>query len=1121
MTDNVTDSFLGKTISQGQSIDVRDFEEWMAGGGTPAQAAPQGAPAPAVSPTSVPWGAVQPTPRKRTADVIGRPQPKSKSLAGTIVRNVAEIPGQIVGGVHDAVANAIFWAIDPLANWLNENVADLSYNTKDMPIIHDPRTATGGIVRSASQFLSGFIPGLRTMGKLGVTNKVAAPITAGMLADFATRDGHDAKLADLWNQAGLPKNVLTDYLASDKNDSEVEGRFKNALEGAGFGILAEGVFMAARALRSARGVKEVKQAEEQYLRGKYGEVTDDHIRATGLGDTKSAVVEIGGPKVPVKVKPGEVPPLEARALIRKRGAKAPTDTDVYVNFARFDEPEQVKFVIGKMAESMKGQIDEATRGKITQDETVKLAENLGMSVDDLLARRQGQGFNAEEAVAARQLWAASGEKLLEIAKKAASPEASAVDHFAFRKMMATHAAIQAEVIGARTETARALAAWKIPVKGNIERARLIDQVLEATGGAQTSAEMAKRLVILADSGAHPSVVGNFAFKGYGAATSDAIKELWVNGLLSSPETHVVNAMSNTIVAFQSIYERGIAAALNKAVGGGIDGVQPGEATAMAFGLIGGIKDSFRLAAQYLKTGESQFTFGKIDLLRPDAISSEAFNMSRSSGLGRGLDYLGKVVGTPMHMLGAADEFFKSIGYRMELRAQALRTASQEGFSGADLVKRTAELIDNPTESMRIAAADNALYQTFTNEMGRFGSTIMHLRNIDAPLNPTILILPFVRTPVNIARYVFERTPFAPLVSQWRADIAAGGARADLALARMSSGTAIMLAAMDYADTGLITGEGPKNINEREALLRQGWQPFSVKVGDRWYSYNRVDPFGMTVGFAASISEAVKKGEIDEDDVDEWQEVAAMSIAAVSQVAISKTFLEGFSNFVGVMSDPKRHSESYIKQLFASFLPATSLNAAVKNFVDPIQREAGTPMEAVQARIAGLSDSLPPKRNLWGDEISTASGLGSIYDMLTPVASKPLVESPVDREIARMGDGPSRIQKKTLFDGVQVNFKKYPKAYDDYVRLAGNELKHPAWQMGAKDYLDAVVGGNHPMSISYKILSDEGRKAFIQNTISQYRGLAQQQVLAMHPDFAQEIGRLKALQAANRLPVMGE
>jgi hypothetical protein len=1117
---DVSNQFMQKTASASVTNDVNEMNEWARSMGT-AQAAPASDQAGGAQGENWPSPLNAKPVRRPTDDVMGRqPSPKD-STAGTIMRNVAEIPGQVAGGVHDAVMNATKWAIDPLANWLNENVADLTYDPKTAPVIHDAQTPTGAITRKISEFLTGFFPALKVVKGAGVTNMAVQGVTAGTLADFVVRSPHEGRLADIWNEAGLPKNVLTDYMASKgSGDGELEARFKNALESAGMGVAAEGIFMGARALRAARSVKQVATDETVYLKAKYGEVTDEQVIKSGIGDATKPAIEIGNSKT-ITLKKGEAPALEPRALIRK-GA-LPTDNDVYINFARFDEPDSVKFAIGKMAEAMKGSIDEATRGKITQDETLAMAKDLGMTVEDLLARRKGQGFNAEEAVAARQLWAASGEKLVEAARKAAGKDASPLDHFAFRKMMATHSAIQSEVIGARTETARALAAWAIPAKGGIERSRIIDQALNATGGVGTSQDFAKRLAILADSGADPATVGRFAFKGYGSATADAVKEIWVNGLLSSPKTHVINTMSNTITAFQQIYERGAAAQINKLAGGGVDGVQAGEATAMFYGLVGGLKDSFRLAAQYLKTGESQFRFGKIDLVKPDALSAEAFAMSEETGLGRFLDFTGKVVGTPMHVLGAEDEFFKSIGYRMEVRAQALRTASQEGHKGADLMKRIAELTDNPTEAIRINSADAALYNTFTNEMGAVGSAIMNLRNIDSALNPAVFILPFVRTPVNIARYAFERTPFAPLVSQWRADIAAGGARADLALARMSTGTVIMLVAMDYADSGLISGAGPKDDDKgtREALTRQGWQPYSVKVGDRWVSYNRADPFGMTVGFAASINEAVKKGEVDENDVDEWQEVTAMAINAVSQVVISKTYLEGISNFVEMMTNPGRRTEKYVNDLFASFLPATSANAFVKNMVDPVQREAGSPMEAVQARIAGLSDNLPPRRDLWGKEISGESGLGRLYDGLTPAASKPIIDSPIDKEMVRLESSPERIGKKTAFDGVQVNFKRYPKAYDEYVRLAGNDLKHPAWQMGAKDYLNAVVSGNHPMSAAFSIMSDESRKAFIQNTVQDYRKLAQQQVLA-NPEmkhFAAEVQQLKAAGQNAKMPVM--
>jgi hypothetical protein len=1309
-TDDLSRTLLAKAETSSTTNDVQEMEQFMT---RARQGNVQTVATPGVQPSGDPGRPlpVEPPQRRKTDDPMGRlPVPEDKK-SSAVSRNVAEIPGAAVAGVESAIKNAMGWAIDPMANWLNENIADLSYDRKA------PQTPTGNVTKSVVEFLTGFVPALKGLRAVGMTGKVAAPMAAGAFADFAARDPSSGRLADLWKQLNLPPNVLTDYLASKPEDSAMEARFKNALEGAGLGLAVEGILLGARVIRSAKHVKGAKQTETAYLKDKYGEIDDATFNkiigdpskpsvemvvhkpgpqaakiAQGAEDTKNlaprsvirmkvasktggktageavkpsnqeftnpeiesnlewireaqerleskviraqeagrdaskeeirynaheflaTILEnhqkaIDNPKllensvfrytmdegapvagIQVKILPNNEAEImwvaslvkgEGRKLMesvfreledvgvskvkgvakagsakfhattgakiteiegqdlgkvlhdsqnaewtlkpKKTGAKPvePEDFEVYVNFAKFDEPEQVKFAIGKMAEAAKGTIDEATRGTITHAETQKLADDLGMTVTDLLARRKGQPLNAEEAVAARQLWAASSERLVELAKVANSKAASPLDLFAFRKQMAVHAAIQAEVIGARTETARALSSWNIPVKGGIERARAVDQVMAAMGGPENAAEMARRLAILAETGANPAAIAKFVQQGATATTMDAVREAWINGLLSSPKTHVVNMMSNTMVTFASIAERQVAAGIRAMSGG--EGVEMLEGAAMTYGLVSSIRDAFRMSAKALKTGESSWTFNKVDLPQVHAISSEAFGMSRETSVGRFVDTLGTGMRVPTRLLGAEDEFFKTIAYRAELHAQALRTAKQEGHTGYELGRRVAEIVQDPPEHVMINSADAALYRTFTNETGKFGSALLRARDNVPALT---FILPFIRTPVNIARYAFEHSPFAPLVGQWRADIAAGGARADLALARMSTGTMVMLTAMDLADKGMITGEGHwggKDTALTEAMQRQGWQPYSVKIGDRWYSYNRADPFGMTLGFAASIAEAVRKGEINADEVDEWQEVTAMSIAAVSQVAISKTYLEGFSNFIEAVSDPKRYSQKYVNDLLASFTPMVSMNAAVKNIVDPVQREAQSPREAVMAKIAGLSANLPPRRNLWGEEVRTESGLGKSWDFLSPIASKQIKESPIDREMVRLNHGMQRIAKNTNFDGVHANMRFYPKAYDDYVRLAGNDLKHPVWGVGAKDYLDAVVSGKHVMSEAYRILSDDARRDFIQSTIQDFRKLAQREVLAnpAHAGFAAEVAQLKAYSQRSKMPVLGE
>lgn len=1050
--------------------------------------------------------------------------PAEQSAAGKVMRNVGEMPGAAVAGVESAISNAMGWAIDPLANWLNEHVADLSYTREK------PQTGAGAVTKSLTEFLAGFIPALKGLRAAGMAGKVVAPLTASVIADFSTRDPHEPRLANLWKELGLPENILTEYLAADPSDSGVEGRFKSALESVLTGGAVEGVVLGARAIRAAKHVGTLEKTELAALKERYGELSDETFAKT-IGDPSKPMLETRVKQPPAaggKVKKGAAATagMTPEDLIGGRGVVDAGEMEVFINFGRMAGPDDVKAVIAEMAERSKGSIDEARRGVITEREQVKLADDLGMSVTDLLERTRGQAYNAEQIINARKLWQASGEQLLVAAKRAADSNAGPMDQFAFRKMLATHHAIQAEVLGMRAEAGRALQAWKIPAGGNLEKARAIDQMMAAMGGPGASQELARRLAILAEHG-DPKALAKFAEKGWGAKGFDAVREIWINGLLSSPTTHIVNTSSNLLVAAQQIYERGVASQIAQ-LRGVTDSVAPGEAMAMAYGLVTGVKDAFRLASKAFATGETGAALNKVDLPMQKSVSAEAFNIASETGLGRMVDFVGEAARIPSRFLGAEDEFFKTIGYRMELHAQALRSATAKGLKGKELAEEMRRIVLDPPEHIRIASADAALYSTFTNAPGAVGQAFMGLRE---KVPAVTLILPFVRTPVNIARYTFERTPFAPLVGQWRADIAAGGARADLALARMSTGTGIMMVALDWADSGLISGAGPKDAGEREAMIRQGWQPYSIKVGNRWYSYNRTDPLGAMLGFSADVAQMIGQGEVNEDDVDEWQEALAMSITAVSQVAVNKTYLRGVSDFIEVMSDPKRYSEGYVNNLLASFTPMTALSGSIERAVDPTVREAGTPWEAIQAKIVGLSKNLPPRRNLWGEEVRAESGLGKTYDFFSPVQSRDIKATPIDAEIMRLapvagrdnvdGAAPNRIGKRTSFAGVQVNFKQWPEVYDAYVRLAGNDLPHVAWKMGAKDYLNAVVSGGHAMSRVYEMRSDEMKIKFINETIADYRKQAQQAILSdpQFEKFTEYVRRLQSDKQQSRMPVL--
>lgn len=1160
------------------------------------------------------------------------------------IRGVIETPRALFKGARNAAQETLDLA-DDAADWLDDHIplggihvgtdgVDFLNSEElrdartvletELPDLNEPQSVTGQMVRGVTQFLAGFagagklrmFKALEPASKAGRFAKASAQ---GAVADFVVFDEHEARLSDLVQQFSALQNPVTAYLASDPTDSTAEGRFKMAVEGVLGGTLTEGVLRGLavmRQARKARGQTPLKPAEEAAHQPDAFGAWSDLVDGPPLITSSEPARIVRGRKLDEAMREVAGGPDD---LVVKQPRR------VEINFARIEAPEDIKEVLQALADRNAPTIDQARRGVRTFGD-IKLGANEVNAWETLMQRRKGEPLNAEQSVAARQLWVSSARSLREVATAAASSP-SEKNLYVFRKMMAVHHAVQKEVIAARTETARALASWRIPVGGAEEQLRHAQFALESAGGPEVTRELAQRVAALGRAGATREL-DDFVEKSAMATTKDAVTEAWIMALLSGPKTHIVNTLSNASVIGMQIFERGVASRIGQALGD-TGGVELGEATVQFFGVVEGFKDALRYAWKTAKTGETGFGMGKVEAPRQGAISSEALNLSSSGWVGRAVDGIGSLIRLPGRALAVEDEFFKSVAYRAELKAQALRQASREVHAGQvapdQLKARIAELVDNPPEHIRIASVDQAMYSTFTNAPGKLAQSLSRLSNEYLAVK---VLLPFVRTPANILKFVFERTPLAPLMQQVRADVAAGGARRDLALARMSTGTAIMLAGADMAMSGTVSGGGPVDPAQRQALARSGWQPYSVRVpeslfvvgepqgliepgnidlharpevrnadgsvstvrsmsfnedgveiliptvsddgrilsdddaieayesagrhlgkfqspeqatayakavhdqqdafyrtpndarGARWYSYRRTDPLGMTLGMAADMVELMANS--DYESLEGNDEALAVAIAAsIGSNVTSKTYLSGISEFFEMMSDPKRYGQSFASRLAGSVVPTGV--AEIARGVDPYMREVSGMLDAMRARTPGLSDNLPPRRDLWGRPVSYQSGLGKGYDAFSPIYSRGEKPEPIDTAIIENGIN-ARMPPRTLsVDGVAVNLRARPEVYARYVELAGNEIKHPAWNMGAKDLLNAIVSGQHPLSQVYALRSDGpdgGKATMILDTINQFRALARQQLIEEFPDLRAELATKRTEKRRAKFPKVG-
>lgn len=633
----------------------------------------------------------------------------------------------------------------------------------------------------------------------------------------------------------------------------------------------------------------------------------------------------------------------------------------------------------KIADNVAGGFDAARRGKISFAETQALAQDLGMTADDLLARRKGQAFSAEEAYSARVILAKSGNELVNMAKRIRSlgddPGSEALAMF--RKALVRHTAIQEAVSGMTAEAGRALSAFRMAADSRDLPGRVLEGLASAGGGAGRLKDAADRILDLAQD---PANLNRFVEKVSKPTFADRAQEIWYNYLLSGPQTHMVNILSNTMTALGQLPEHAVAAGVGAARKAfkrdEADRVLFTELGARAVGLLQGTKEGLREFGRAFRTGEAADFVTKMESQTQKAVPG----------------IKGEILRVPTRLLTAEDELFKAMARRMELAGLAVRQAGKEGLKGQAAKERAAELLADPTDAMMEKALDYGRYVTFQRPLGDGPAGGLSRITQNHPYLKAVL--PFVRTPTNLIKFTAERSPLAPMVKEWRKDFAAGGARRDLALAKVMVGSGIGTMIAELARDGVITGSEPSDQNKRRLLLANGWQPYSIKIGDTYYSYKRLDPFAMTFGTAADI--ATMGDDVPNDEMDQN---AFLWVASVMSNFASRTWLSGITDALDALKDPERYSGNFIKRLVGSATVPTGA-AQLARVIDPTMREAPDIGSYMQSRMPGKSDELLPKRDVWGQPIVSEGGVGP--DIISPIWTSTDRKDPVTQEALRVG-----------------------------------------------------------------------------------------------------------------------
>lgn len=726
------------------------------------------------------------------------------------------------------------------------------------------------------------------------------------------------------------------------------------------------------------------------------------------------------------------------------GSKQPDLIDKAGNIRldNLNTPEDINKVIRATAEDNDNFIG-ARRGVIPAAQQLELADALGMQPSELNFRKIGQAFNAEQILALRKLLIQSAKSVRDFMTRAA--DGTDQDVLAYAEAKQRHLMIQEHVAAVTAEAGRALGAFR-KLEGSQEASALGAFLKQATGKdlfqLKQEAGFGSKLET-------PEQVSMFMNATKKASFRDMVLEYYINCLISGPITHARYSVGNAINALWTpLVEIPTAAAIGKirevVTGQEVPNrVYLGEAGAQLMAIFKGSREGLTAGATAFRTGVSP-------LLPGEHISDNFASVKMNAIPGK----IGQVINVPGKSVSAIHSFFKSVRYEQNIHGLAYRTAMNEGLEGTEFDGRVSDLIQNPTEDMMKQSTASSLRELYMSPT-EYNSTMGALnRAVNSNLAAKIIV-PFMKIGSQITRNAFiERTPLGFLSKDVRENIGSNSAATDMQLGRMGTGVALIGATSLMTLEGMATGDGPSDPNQKRVWLLNH-KPNSMQIGDISIPYQGLGHLGMLMRFSANMTETAKAW--DASDGDKLAKSFFSLLEGINKSVIDENFMRGVKDMLDAVYHPEEYGGNYVRQFATNWLPFSVGLSQVARQIDPDYREAHTIFEAARSKIPFESESLQPKRDVFGEPIPT-SGSVQNYE-----------NDPVAQRMDALNMGVGKLNRKIL--GVPLDDQQY----DDFSRISGRM---------AKMRLNALIGnsgfGNLPQHVQidtiHKIITDSRKTA---------------------------------------------
>lgn len=479
----------------------------------------------------------------------------------------------------------------------------------------------------------------------------------------------------------------------------------------------------------------------------------------------------------------------------------------------------------------------------------------------------------------------------------------------------------------------------------------------------------------------------------------------------------------------------------------------------------------------------------------------------------------------------------------QLYNRGLKSAQTRGLNEDEARKYAAEFVnttkDTPEHERLSALGATALRRaeeaTFTTKLpydsisGRIEQLVVH--------HPLLrgTILPFVRTPVNILKFSaqrldatgFARGLFAQRFPAYAKKLETSKARMvqDLlskdprrvaeAYGRFTAGLGFTATGMMLASQGVLTGRGPSDPERRKALEASGWLPYSIFDGERYWQYQRADPYATLFGLWADMFDYFKHANPSSHD-----ETLAYALGtALANNFTNKSYLTGLRNFFDAITEPDRFVPRWLQRQAGAYIPNIA-GQAVGAFDDDM-REVRSILDALFAKVPGLAEGLAPQRNVLGETVKRISYVGdditSWANWWSPLAYRDVSDDKIAKELAALGHGWT--PPKTIQSGIELVDYKSSKGQDAYDRWGELQGSVKIGKRTLRQSLTALIDSQRyqAMDPTPDYVGESPRVAEIQKLINRYRRAAFRQLRKEFPDIVRAEEELRKQRLAAKYP----